>query len=186
MRDAMMMSVVVLAFAVGASCGKKDEDKSQGPSKVKPTEPAPRPEPVARPAEPEPVAKAPTEPAEPALTKKKLSDMSGFDWMDILKAAGWTDASSGGMTMGPWKSSTIKAKKGDKTCEVTLVQPSGEEADPKATITAQSPKEQLEDRKQKGAAELLRDDVLLAVAIEGDPEGAKELLAEIKEWVIVE
>jgi hypothetical protein len=165
-----------LAFALTSACGKKEDDKPKEP--VATTDPAAA-EPAAEPA-PEPKKE------EPKLTKKKLGELTTFDYMDILKAKGWTDAASGGMAMGAWKSSTITAKQGDKEAKLTIVEPSGAKEDPKASIKAQSPKEQLAKLQAAGAAELLGDDVLLAVTIEGDTEGAKALLAHVKEWIIVE
>lgn len=183
MTRTLRMSFLLLAFALTSGCGKKDDDKANETPKTEPgaAKPAVENQPESKPPEPEAPAAEATK-----LTKKKLSELDTFAWMDILKAAGWTDAVSGGMTMGAWSQSTITAQRGDKTAKVTIVEPSGKKGDPKASIKAQSPKEQLKGLQEKGAAELLKDDFLLAVTIDGDPEGANKLLAHIKQWIIVE
>jgi hypothetical protein len=167
----LIMSLVISAFFFNA-CDKKEEK----PADTKPA--------VTKAAEPK--AESKPAPKAPKLTKKKLSELGTFDYMDILKAAEWTNPVSGGMAMGAWDSKTITAKKGDKKAMVTIVKPSGQKEDPKASIKARSPKDLLKEHQEKGVAELLKEDYLLAVTIEGDPEGAKKLLAHIKEWIIVE
>ncbi len=177
MKRALLTGTILLSFVLASACGKKDEKNSEvaeppttesvKPAKVAEVIPTPKPE-------------------APALEKKKLEEATAFDYMDILKAKGWTDASSGGMTMGPWKTSTIKAQQGDQKVELTIVMPSGKELDPKSTITATPPKDLLEKYQTAGAAELVREDALIAVTIEGDVEGAKNLLTHVREWIIVE
>jgi len=127
------------------------------------------------------VAKAP-----PAIEKKKLSQMDDFDFMDLLKAQGWQNPSSGGMEMGQWKQSTLRAKKGDKSVKLTVVRPSGKPADPKSSTTVQTPKDQYEALGNKDAARLLRDDYLIWVAIDGDDAGARALLDALVAAIVID
>ena len=172
MTQRYLLTSLVISALLFTACDKK-EDK---PADTKPV--------VTKAIKPK--AEIKKAPEAPKLTKKKLSEVGTFDYMDILKAAQWTDAVSGGVGMGAWDSKTITAKKGDQKAKVTIVMPSGQKEDPKASIKTQSPKDQVKKYQEKGAAELLREDYLLAVTIEGDPEEAKKLLAHIKEWIILE
>ena len=182
MRRSIIVSSVLLAFAVTLACCEKSEKKTDPPAAT--------PDPAKSTGGSEPAKKieepADTEASAPKLTRKKFGELNTFDYMDILKAAGWTNATSSAMSMGAWEQTTIKAKQGDKEAVITLVAPTGAKDDPNSSVTVQTPKQQLKGLQAKGAAELLKDDLLLAVTIEGDPEGAKKLLAHIKEWIIVE
>ena len=133
-----------------------------------------------------PKAESKPAPEAPKPTKKKLSELTTSDYLDILEAADWSNPASARASMGAWSTNTITAKKGDQKASVTIIEPSGKKEDPKASLKPRSPKELVKEFQAKGAAELLRQDFLLAVTIQGDPQGAKKLLAQIKAWIIVE
>ncbi len=174
--DMKALPYVVVLCSI-AACGD-DGDRTHSPQ----DDPVP---PVVE-VTPTPVKREVPPPPKPTLQKKPLAELDTFAWMDILEDAGWTDASGGGMAMGAWNQTNITAKKDGVEAKLTIISPTGKPDDPKSSVKVQPPADQLPGLKQVGAAELLRDDFLVAVMIEGNPEAAAELLAHIKRWVVVE
>jgi hypothetical protein len=145
---------IALSLVLAAAC-QKDEPAAPTPT---PT-PTPAPAPAPAPAKAVPLAEA-----------------GPFDVADAIKPAGWKFEKSGGMGMGSLKTTTITATREGTTATITLVQPTGKEDDPKASVRPTPVADQLAGFQEKGAA-FSDGTSLIAVEIPGDPAAAAALLA---------
>ncbi len=174
MKNHIVSSALFFVLVLASACSsKEDSDTKSSETTAKVQEPAELPAKTPAPKE-----------VEPELTKKKFSEVTDFDLMDILSAKGYKGATVGTLSMAEWTTTTIRSKKGEVPAVVTIVKPSGQEATGEASIKAQSPQKQLETFQALGAAELVKENILIAVSIEGKPDESKELLAFIKNWII--
>jgi hypothetical protein len=113
------------------------------------------------------------------LNDKSLSEVEMADIHDALKKLGHKPGGGSGMAMGANQTITAKGtSKDNKPISVTVIRPTGKPDE--GGMKMATAKSQEADFAKKGATYLDEAaNVLVAVEIEGDAEGAKKLLDEL-------